>query len=250
MILDPCHSYFNPLGHVLNESEVEHGLESMFKLESLGVEDFSEKNSFDEDHINKFKNAIEFREGKYHVDLPWMEDKLQLLPSNHKVALAVLDRVYEVLKKKQLISAYEDVFKQQLADGIIQEIEVSPSNYHSYKWIPHRPVIKTEQQVTTKIRPVFNCSLRTNSLPSINDAAYTGLDLMSSLFRLLLHFRSNKFVLLADIKQAFLQIKLKSQEDRDRFCFFLEERKGNQDLSVYNYCLWIYFLTFYPQLYH
>ena len=40
------------------------------------------------------------------------------------------------------------------------------------------------EQVTTKIRPVFNCSLKTNKeLPSINEAAYTGIDLMGSILK-------------------------------------------------------------------
>src|SRR5678816_4745735 len=37
-VLNPVHSYFNPLSHILSNSEVEQGLENMFKLESLGIE--------------------------------------------------------------------------------------------------------------------------------------------------------------------------------------------------------------------
>ena len=49
---------------------------------------------------------------------------------------------------------------------------------------------------------------------------------MGDMLDLLLHFRTNKYVYLADIKQAFLRIKLKSLEDRNRFCFFM--REGNR----------------------
>ena len=114
----------------------------------------------------------------------------------------------------------------QLKDGIIEEIKVHPSSYNNYTWIPHRPVIRTAEQVTTKIRPVFKCSLKTNKeLPSINEAAYTVIDLMGTILKLLFYLRTNKYVMLSDIKQAFLMIKLASEYDKNRFCFFLEERK-------------------------
>ena len=51
---------------------------------------------------------------------------------------------------------YVKVFKQQEETGNIERIEVDPLKHADYTWIPHRPIIKTEQQVTTKIRPVFN----------------------------------------------------------------------------------------------
>ena len=60
---------------------------------------------------------------------------------------------------------YIKVFKQQEEEEIIERIEVDPQKYADYTWIPHRPIIKTEQQVTTKIRPVFNCSLKTHKFP-------------------------------------------------------------------------------------
>ena len=104
---------------------------------------------------------------------------------------------------------------------MIDEINVSPSSYDDYTWIPHRPVIKTEEQVTTKIRPVFNCFLKTSKeLPSLIVAAFTGIDLMGSILKLLLYFRTNKYAMLSDTKQAFVMVKLASEYDKNRICFF------------------------------
>ena len=75
-------------------------------------------------------------------------------------------------------------------------------------WIPHRPVIRNEANVTTKIKPVFNCSLKMGKAPSLNKAAFSGIDLMNNLLSLLLYFRSNFHVVLSDIAKAFLQIRL------------------------------------------
>ena len=100
------------------------------------------------------------------------------------------------------------MFQSQLKDNIIEKINVEPHEYHKYIWILHRPIIKEATQITTKIRPVFNCSLKVENTPSLNEASYQGIDLLSSLFSLLCKFRANKYVMISDLKQA-LQIKLK-----------------------------------------
>ena len=149
------------------------------------------------------------------------------MPSNHFIALRDLDRTMEHLNRKGIVSKYEEVFDKQLEDGIIEEINVSPSSYDDYTWIPHRPVIKTDEQVITKLRPVFNCSLKTNKeLPSLDEAAYTGIDLMGSILKLLFYFRTNEYAMLSDIKQAFLVVKLADEYDKNRFCFSGKEEIG------------------------
>ena len=234
LIMDPLKSYFNPLEHILTDSEVDNGLENLFNFESIGIKNSDQELvSFDKQQIGKFKEGIQLKDGHYHVNLPWYEDKIDKVPSNSFIALKVLDRTVEHLNKKGLVSKYEEVFDKQLEDGIIEEINVSPSDYDHYTWIPHRPVIRTEEQVTTKIRPVFNCSLKTSKeLPSLNEAAYTGIDLMGSILKLLFYLRTNKYAMLSDIKQAFLMIKLDREYDKNRFCFFW--KRGNR-LVCYRY---------------
>ena len=117
----------------------------------------------------------------------------------------------------------EKFFKQQEEEGIIERIEVDPLKHADYTWIPHRPIIKNEQQVATKNRPVFNCPLKTHNSPSSNESAYPGVNLMTDKTKLILYFRSNKFTMISDIRKAFLMIKLGHEEDKNRFCFFLKE---------------------------
>ena len=80
-----------------------------------------------------------------------------------------------------------------------------------------------DEQSTTKIRPVFNCSLKTGGSCFLNEASYPGINLINDMLNLLLLFKTNKYVLLADIRKAFLMIKLNSEKDKNRFCFFLKE---------------------------
>ena len=93
--------------------------------------------SFDQEQIEKFKNGIEFKDGYYNVELPRYPDKVNLVPSNHFVALRVLDRTMEHLRKKGLTEKYQEVFDNQLRDSIIGEINVHPNYYYNYIWIPH-----------------------------------------------------------------------------------------------------------------
>ena len=248
-VMDPIKSYFNPLENILSDSEVDNGLENLFSLESMGIKtDDKELVSVDKEHVDQFKEGIRFDEGHYHVELPWYSEKVNSVPSNHFVALKVLDRTVKHLDNKGLTDQYQAVFDQQLADGIIEEIKVKPSEYNDKIWIPHRPIIKMDEQVTTKIRPVFNCSLKTSKeLPSLNEAAYTGVDLMNNILELLFLFRSNDYVMLSDVKQAFLMIRLKKETDKNRFCFFW--KRGNK-LVAYRFKTIVFGFTSSPFILH
>ena len=94
-------------------------------------------------------------------------------------------------------------------------------------------VIKTTPQSTTRTRPIFNASLKTGENPSINEAAYVGPNLLNDIASLLLYFRCDEYLLIADIRQAFHMIHLKSEEDKNRFCFFWREYG---ELVTYRYC--------------
>ena len=85
-------------------------------------------------------------------------------------------------------------------------------------------MIRLGAQVRTKIRPVFNCLLKNKGSCSLNEAVYPGINLLSDLLKPLLFLKTNKHVMLANIRKAFLMIRLNSKKDKKRFCFFLKER--------------------------
>ena len=128
-----------------------------------------------------------------------------------------------------------------MSQGIIEEFFCDPKSFGDYIWLPHRPVFKEDEQTTTKIRPVFNCSLKTSpDKPSLNEASYQGINNMQSMLMLIMLFRTNKFVLLGDLRQAFLQIHLKLLHDKNRFCFFLKDGKRlrcfRYNTLLFGYC--------------
>ena len=164
---------------------------------------------------------------------------MNLVPSNRAISLKVLDRVSDSLTKKGILNQYTEAFLEQVREGIIERFNVSPEQYGNYIWITHRLVIEDDDPTTTKIRPVFNCSLKVRNAPSLNEAVYPGINLLNDLLDLLLYFRSNSHVFMADICKAFLMIKLKSEVDKNRFfffCFFFFCYRGRKFcvLSIHN----------------
>lgn len=224
--LHPKTSYFHPLAHTCSDSDVDLQLEHMFSIESLGIREVDDNISNQERRlVQDFTEEVEFKDGKYFVKVPFY-DNVTTVPENYGVALATMKKVREKLSKRQLTDSYTAVFEQQLQDGIIEEVDPNKTTSNQRVFIPHHPVVKNDAQTTTKIRPVFNCSLKIGNRPSLNEACFRGVDLLNDLVTLLMRFRTNSYVLLADIEKAFLQVYLKHEEDKDRFCFLWETDEG------------------------
>ena len=188
----------------------------MLNCDSLGLDEPMDISSYDKEKIEQFESSIVIKDQVF-VELVWKEN-IKEVPSNFEVALKVLERVYSKLEKTGHLDKYNQVFCDQLERGIIEEFVCLPKDFRKYIWLPHRPVIKDEAQSTFKIRPVFNCSLKTRKdKPSLNEASYAGINIMQNMLHLLFLFRTNSKVLLGDLEKAFLQIRLKLLEDKNRF---------------------------------
>jgi hypothetical protein len=216
-VLDPQHCHPDPISSILQDSCVEGHLDKIFKLETIGLSEDDALASSDLEKVDEFRRNIEFKFGKYHVALPW-NDKISQVNDNFDIARAVLNRVVARLKAQGNLESYGEVFEQQLRDGILEEVPWAEVDRKGMVFIPHRAVIKSSPSCTTKVRPVLNCSLRSGGRPSLNDAAFPGVDLMGDLFALLIELRYDDYLLMSDIKQAFLQIRLSSESDKNKFC--------------------------------
>ncbi|KAB7493825.1 Calponin-3, partial [Armadillidium nasatum] len=85
-VLSPSVSYFNPLMSVFDDSEVEHGLDNLFTLESLGIKNIDEDMAkADILQVSEFNDNIVYKDKHYYVKLPWKEN-VDKVPSNFNVA--------------------------------------------------------------------------------------------------------------------------------------------------------------------
>ena len=228
----PVGTNFDPIGPVISDSMVEKNLDRMFSLENIAINENCDISNYDSDMLQKFEDGISVDNNKYCVKLVW-NDKIKKVPHNFDIAKAVLGRVYLNLKKNNLLEKYEAVFTQQLSDSILEPINLDMVEKSEHVFIPHRHVLKEDETCTTKLRVVLNCSLKTKDNPSLNEAAYQGVNLLQNLFELLIKIRSHKYLVMSDIKHAFLNIFLKDSSDRNKFTILWFDE--NEELIAWRY---------------
>ena len=184
-------------------------------MESSTYEGVNEPNP-----LANFENLIKRNsEGHYSVPLPWRTDKKDLLPTNYYRASERFRRlINRLLKEPELFRAYHEQIMGYLQSGFISKVESPDQPTTTSKfYLPHRPVIRSKV-VTTKIRPVFDASPRTEEDLSLNDCLETGENLNPELLAVLLRFRWHRVAWVGEIEYAFLQIEIHA-EDRDALRF-------------------------------
>ena len=111
---------------------------------------------------------------------------------------------------------YDNIIKEQLAEGVIERVTSQPNGKKYY--IPHKLVIR-ENAESTKMRIVYDASAKSNcSSPLLSECLETGPALQNPLWSVLVRNRFFPVALCGDIKQAFLQVRIK-EEDRDALRF-------------------------------
>ena len=85
-------------------------------------------------------------------------------------------------------------------------------------YLPHHGVVRKDKS-TTKLRVVYNGSVTTSSRTrSLNDCLLTGPNYIPRLFNILVKFRLNPVVLVADIEKAILMVGI-DEVDREMLHF-------------------------------
>ena len=193
----------------------ESTIRQFWELESVGICESAESDPV----MENFKMTVKHCEGRYSVALPWKSKSFKLL-ANEAGARRRLDKLSKKLAEDPALECrYNEALREMESTGVIHEVPqdevVSP--YLTY-YLPHRPVVK-EASVSTKIRPVFDASAKGPSGVSLNDCLETGPCLLPSLVEILIRFRRWKIALTSDIQKAFLQIRVR-REDQDVHRFF------------------------------
>jgi hypothetical protein len=112
---------------------------------------------------------------------------------------------------------HKKVIEQQKEEGIVELADELPTSKVFY--LPHKPVVRTGAE-STKLRVVYDESARGNpQSPSLNECLYAGPPLQNKLWNVLTRMRFHPVALSGDLKQAFLQVRIKNEE-RDSLRFF------------------------------
>ena len=187
---------------------------------------------------DKFNDTIKFKNGRYEVELPFKENH-PILPDNYTICKSRQEKMRNKLNEdEELKRNYDNVFKEQLEAGIIEKDEIGTITY-----LPHREVVRKDKS-STKVRVVFDASIKRNENASLNEVLYKAPCLNPELYKLLLKFRVHPIGIVADIEKAYLQISV-VEEHRDflRFLYYDDIYKTIPHIVPYRFCRVIFGAT-------
>ena len=100
-----------------------------------------------------------------------------------------------------------------------------------------------ESAETTKLRVVYDASARAHSgAPSLNECLNPGPPLQNQLWSVLVRARFHPVVIAGDIKQAFLQVRIR-EDDRDALRFYWLKYLNSQTVEALRFTRALFGLT-------
>ena len=138
------------------------------------------------------------------ISLPWKEP-LTSLPDNYELSLKRLRLLVKRLRQdRDLFRLYNQVICEQIEQGIVEVVpHPDESMGDRVHYLPHHAVVKHDKD-TTKVRVVYDASVRSGAGTSLNDALLVGPKFNQRILDVLFRFRSFQTALVADIEKAFL----------------------------------------------
>jgi len=182
-------------------------IERMWLLEEIG----DTKLCPEENECEKFftKTCYRNEEGRFVLRLPFKIEPSQLGDSKRQA----LRRFYLLEKRldkdenlrKQYVKCIDEYFEMNHIKKVDKKYE-GPCYY-----IAHHAVIK-ETSTSTKLRVVFDASMKTTSGLSLNDCLMVGPVVQSDLFSILLRARTYSYLFTADITKMYRQFLINERD--------------------------------------
>ncbi|XP_063980945.1 uncharacterized protein LOC135164483 [Diachasmimorpha longicaudata] len=162
-------------------------------------------------------------EGRYVVRLP-LKTSLSALGESRRHALQLLNRTAKKLESNQEYGKlYKDFIREYEDLGHMRRVSEESEPSVSY-YLPHHGVLR-EDNITTKLRVVFNGSSKTTSGVSLNDILHAGGKLQTEGSDVLIWLRTFRLIVGTDIVKMFRQIKV-HQEDWDLQRILWKDEEG------------------------
>lgn len=204
----------------------EANISDLWKLDTLGIKDPIETLSKETRQAQISARFLETTnindEGRYEVLLPWKENHPPL-QDNRAIAEKRLEALTKKLHQQKLFSQYSDIFNEWLSNGIIEKVPLEDVNDKGF-YLPHRHVLK--EGSTTRIRPVFDASVKGKYSPSLNQCLEVGPNLIELILTMIQRFREKEIGVTSDVAQAFLQVSV-TPSDRNVLRFLWWDKDGN-----------------------
>lgn len=205
------------------DGEMDELIKRHFAIESLGVQPRRPSTDAEERAVQIMKKSTRrLEDGRFETGLLWKNEQ-EVMPDNYESALNRLRNIERKLDKDSgLKSEYHRQVENLFTSGYAEEVAHESSSKRKW-YLPHFAVTHPTKK---KKRLVFDAAAKYKG-KSLNDALLSGPDLLQSLFGVLLRFRQRPVGVVSDIKEMFLQVRIRA-EDRDslRFLWRGEKRGG------------------------
>ena len=204
-----------------NDVSLHQQVELFWESESLGTTRPYKSMSVEDRYAERIINStISKSNDHYCMGLLWKRDPPDL-PFNRTMAEIRLRHLKRRLEKdKDLYEKYRSAIDGYIAKGHARKLTKEQAKQRSNKtwYLPHHPV--TSPNKPGKIRVVFDAAAKFQGT-SLNDQLLQGPDYINNLAGVLMRFRQEEVVLIADIEQMFHQVRVPAEDcDALRFLWW------------------------------
>ena len=182
--------------------EIDSKLEKFIELENYGVTE--KRLTPEEKYCEDLYSSTTKRDatGRYIVRQPIKGD-IKQLGNNYATAYRRFTFQEKVrLADDELNSLYKDYMREYESSGDMNEVEKAQDQGF---FLPHHGV-KKSSSTTTKVRPVFNASCKSETKTTLNDFLCVGPTVQPESIEILLRFREMSYVVKADIEKMYRQV--------------------------------------------
>lgn len=175
------------------------------------------------------KHTVHTREGRYETGLLWKTENVSL-PDNYENSLKRLHSIEKKLDRDpQLKEKYTEQMEALIAKGYAEPAPKTRTENRTW-YLPHFGVVNPMKP--DKLRVVHDAAAKTRGV-ALNDLLLKGPDLLQSLPGVVMRFRQHVIAVTADIKEMFMQVKLRT-EDRDSLRYlWRRDRRDDQPPDEY-----------------
>lgn len=160
---------------------------------------------------NFIETTTRHKDGRFIVNIPFKDEVTNLgdLKALATKRFYCLERKLE--KNVEIKTQYNKFINEYLKLNHMEKINDSDINTSQTFYLPHHHVVR-ECSSTTKLRVVFDRSMKSSTGLSLNESQYSGPALQTELFAVLLIFRKYNYVATADINKMYRQILVDSKQ--------------------------------------
>lgn len=157
------------------------------------------------------ESTIRLGNGQFQVDLPFKnsEEHLKLGDSFTQAKKRFISLENKLTKNVELKQQYKEFINEYIQLNHAKTVPLTLQNEigENKYFMPHHAVIREDSE-TTRLRVVFDASMKTTTGISLNNILLKGYTVQPELFDILNRFRLYQFVAIVDIQKMYRQIQV------------------------------------------